>query len=129
MFLKEREKIFSSKLIQEQMKSPSTPTENDQLVIDETAENVAENENESSNVVLDSAMNTTTLSKELVNEKPLPEPYVLPSLPDPVVNAMQSKQMEKFEKMCYFRSIVIDAVFYDLKHNYNLLCVVFLFML
>ena len=129
VFLKEREKLFSSKPNPEQPSLSSSPTESSRLVIDEAPEVVTENENESpDDTVLESSTTTTTLSDNSVNEKPLPNPYILPNLPDPVLNAMQSKQMEKFEKLCNFRSIILDAVYYDLKNNYNLLYVVSVLM-
>ena len=42
-------------------------------------------------------------------------------LPSQVSDAINLKQMEKFEKLCNFRSIIIDAVFHDLKTNYGLM--------
>ena len=133
VFLKEREKLFSSKPNPEQTSLSSSPTESSRLVIDEApeviTEDVTENENESpDDTVLESSTTTTTLSDNSVNEKPLPNPYILPNLPDPVLSAMQSKQMEKFQKLCNFRSIILDAVYYDLKNNYNLLYVVSVLM-
>ena len=111
VFLKEREKPFSLKPNPEQTSLSSSPTESSRLVIDEApevvtedvTEDVTENENVSpDDTVLESSTTTTTLSDNSVNEKPLPNPYILPNLPDPVISTMQSKQMEKFEKLCNF---------------------------
>ncbi|CAF3387280.1 unnamed protein product [Rotaria socialis] len=96
LFLKERENLFSSKPASEQTNLPSSPTETSRLVIGEAPEDVTD-ENESLDIVLESSRITTTLSNESIKEKSLPNPYILPSLPAPALNAMQSKQMEKFE--------------------------------
>jgi len=122
MFLKEQEKLFSSKTNPEQTISPPTPNDPIPLIIDETHQDIHEDNNAPIDIIVDSSVITTTISMEkLHDEKSFPDPYVLPSLPNAVINAIQSKQMEKFEKLCNFRSIVIDAVFYDLKTSYNLL--------
>ena len=81
VFLKEREKLFSSKPNPEQTSLSSSPTESSRLVIDEApeviTEDVTENENESpDDTVLESSTTTTTLSDNSVNEKPLPNPYI-----------------------------------------------------
>ncbi|CAF4270414.1 unnamed protein product, partial [Rotaria magnacalcarata] len=121
-----KEKKNSSKPASEQTNLSSSPTETPRLGIDEAPEDVTD-ENESLAIVLESSTITTTVSNESINEKSLTNPYILPSLPDPVLNSMQSKQMEKFEKLCNFRSIILDAVYYDLKNNHNLLYVVSIF--
>ncbi|CAF2034026.1 unnamed protein product [Rotaria magnacalcarata] len=104
VFLKEREKLFSSQSNPEQTSLSSSPTETSRLVIDEAPEDVTENE--SPDTVLESSTTTTTLSDNSVNEKPLPNPYILPNLPDPVLSAMQSKQMEKYPSRMQYTTIV-----------------------
>ncbi|CAF4022766.1 unnamed protein product, partial [Rotaria magnacalcarata] len=108
VFLKEREKLFSSQSNPEQTSLSSSPTETSRLVIDEAPEDVTEDvtENESPDTVLESSTTTTTLSDNSVNEKPLPNPYILPNLPDPVLSAMQSKQMEKYPSRMQYTTIV-----------------------
>ncbi len=71
---------------------------------------------------INSSITTTTIStNHLPEEKSFPNPYLLPSLPEQVNNAISLKQLEKFEKLCNFRAVVIDVVFHDLKTTYNLL--------
>jgi hypothetical protein len=122
MFLKEREKIFLSKTNQEKPIASSSPSDTMPLMIDENEYEVHEDQNELINPTVDSSITATTIStKDLPGAKSLPDPYLLPSLPDQVNNVINLKQTEKFEKLCNCRSIVIDAVFHDLKTKYNLL--------
>jgi hypothetical protein len=126
MFLKEREKLFSSKTIEEKPKSSSTSN-------DVTLSIIAEGESECENEVIEfenelnqSSLNrtssiTTVSAKYLEEEKSIPNPYLLPTLPNQVNDAITLKQMDKFEKLCNFRSIVIDTVYHDLKTKYNLM--------
>jgi hypothetical protein len=124
MFLKEREKLFLSKKIQEKSKSPPISNDAPLSIIDEDEnENEAvevENELNQSSVNLPSS--TTTVSKKYSeDENSFPDPYLLPTLPNQVNDAIALKEMAHFEKLCNFRSIVIDAVFYDLKTKYKLM--------
>ncbi|CAF4268503.1 unnamed protein product, partial [Rotaria magnacalcarata] len=81
---------------------------------------------EDENGLIQSAVNVSSSitikpTKYLEDEKPFPDPYLLPNLPSQINDAIALKQMVKFEKLCNFRSIVVDTVFHDLKTNFNLL--------
>ncbi|CAF1380950.1 unnamed protein product [Rotaria sp. Silwood1] len=123
MFLKEREQLFLLKTNQEQEKSASSLTSDNSplLIIDENVSETLESENESRHSPESFSSNTTTTETKSLEEKSLPDPYILPSLPSQVNDAINLKKIDKFEKLCNFRSIVIDTVFHDLKTNYNLL--------
>jgi hypothetical protein len=124
MFLKEREKLFLSKTIQDKPKSPPISNDKPLSIIDEDEnENEAvEVENEFNQSSMNLSSSTTTASKNYSEEeKSFPNPYLLPNLPDQVNDAIALKQMVKFEKLCNLRSIVIDAVFHDLKTKYKLM--------
>ncbi|CAF3991517.1 unnamed protein product [Rotaria sordida] len=85
MFLKEREKLFSSKTNPEQTISPPTPNDTIPLIIDETHQDIHEDNNAPIDIIVDSSVITTTISIEkLHDEKSFPDPYVLPSLPNAI---------------------------------------------
>ncbi|CAF1478932.1 unnamed protein product [Rotaria sordida] len=119
IFLKEREKLFSSKT-NEKPTSASTPNDTALLIIDENQQD-DEHENQSAEASINVSSIETIITTENLTEKSLPDPYLLPVLPSQVNDAINLKQMEKFEKLCNFRSIIIDAVFHDLKTNYGLI--------
>lgn len=122
MFLKEREKIFLSNANEKISISPPSPNDARPLIIDETQQNKDKADTQLADTLLNSSIVSTTISRKyLLIDKPLPDPYSLPTLPDQISVAINSNQMEKFEKLCNFRSIIIDAVFHDLKKNYNLM--------
>lgn len=123
IFLKEREKLFLLKTNQEKEKSASSSTSDNSplLIIDENVSETLEIENESRHSPESLSSNTTTTETKSLEEKPFPDPYILPSLPSQVNDAINLKKIDKFEKLCNFLSIVIDTVFHDLKTNYNLL--------
>jgi hypothetical protein len=122
MFLKEREKLFLSKTIPEKPKLSPISNDPPLLIIDENESEAVEIENELIQSSANFSSSTTTVStKYLEEEKPFPDPYLLPTLPNQINDAITFKQMVKFEKLCNYRSVVIDAVFHDLKTNYNLL--------
>ena len=122
MFLKEREKLFLSKAIQEKSTSPPISNGSPLLVIDENKSEAVEVEIELIQSSINITSRTTTITtKSLEKEKPFPDPYLLPPLPNQVTEAITLKQMIKFEKLCNFRAIVIDAIFHDLKTKYSLL--------
>ncbi|CAF3338490.1 unnamed protein product [Rotaria sp. Silwood2] len=119
IFLKEREKLFSSKT-NEKPTSSSTPNDTALLIIDENQQD-DEHKNQSAETSINVSSIETIITTENLTEKSLPDPYLLPVLPSQVNDAINLKQMEKFEKLCNFRSIIIDAVFHDLKTNYGLI--------
>lgn len=119
IFLKEREKLFSSKT-NEKPTSPSTPNDTALLIIDENQLN-DEQENQSTEASINVSSIESIITTENLTEKSLPDPYLLPMLPNQINDAINFKQMEKFEKLCNFRSIIIDAIFHDLKTNYSLM--------
>ncbi|CAF2266696.1 unnamed protein product [Rotaria magnacalcarata] len=122
MFLKEREKIFLSTANEKISISPRSPNDARPLIIDETQQNKDKSDTQLADTLLNSSIVSTTISRKyLLIDKPLPDPYSLPTLPDQISVAINSNQMEKFEKLCNFRSIIIDAVFHDLRKNYNLM--------
>ncbi|CAF4061121.1 unnamed protein product, partial [Rotaria magnacalcarata] len=122
MFLKEREKIFLSTANEKISISPRSPNDARPLIIDETQQNKDKSDTQLADTLLNSSIVSTTISRKyLLIDKPLPDPYSLPTLPDQISVAINSNQMEKFEKLCNFRSIIIDAVFHDLRKNYNLI--------
>lgn len=122
-FLKEREQLFVSKTNQEQEKSALSPTSDNSplLIIDENVSEAFEIENEPRYSPGRFSNKITATETKSFEEKPFPDSYVLPSLPSQVNDAINHKKIDKFEKLCNFRSIVIDTVFHDLKTNYNLL--------
>jgi hypothetical protein len=122
IFLSEREKLFLSKENQEKPITPSTPDDSMLLVIDEKEDEQHEDGNDSNESSVNSSIITTKITtQDTPKELSFPDEYLLPVLPNQVNDAISLKQMDKFEKLCNFRSIVIDAVFHDLKNKYNLL--------
>ena len=119
IFLKEREKLFSSKT-NEKPTSLSTPNDTALLIIDENQQD-DEHENQSAEAPINVSSIETIITTENLTEKSLSDPCLLPVLPSQVNDAINLKQMGKFEKLCNFRSIIIDAVFHDLKTNYGLM--------
>ncbi|CAF4346441.1 unnamed protein product [Rotaria socialis] len=122
MFLKEREKIFLYNANEKISISPPSANDARPLIIDETQQNKDKAATQLVDTLLNSSIVSTKISRKyLLIDKPLPDPYSLPTLPDQISVAINSNQMEKFEKLCNFRSIIIDAAFHDLKKNYNLI--------
>ncbi|CAF3722614.1 unnamed protein product [Rotaria socialis] len=122
IFLKEREKIFLYNANEKISISPPSANDARPLIIDETQQNKDKAATQLVDTLLNSSIVSTTISRKyLLIDKPLPDPYSLPTLPDQISVAINSNQMEKFEKQCNFRSIIIDAAFHDLKKNYNLI--------
>ncbi|CAF5150564.1 unnamed protein product, partial [Rotaria sp. Silwood1] len=121
LFLKEREKLFLTKTTRENLTSSSPQHQVTATVVDDSVQKTSEHNDAvqlSTDVTAIIPPITTNCSTSV---KLLPDPYVLPDLPNQVKNAINHKEMEKFDKLCNFRSIVIDAIFYDLKRNYNLI--------
>ncbi|CAF1395926.1 unnamed protein product [Rotaria sordida] len=121
LFLTEREKLFLTKTIKESPTSSSTTHETTANVVNDIVQETSEN-----NDVVQLSADLTAVTPPIstnssISVKLLPDPYVVPDLPDQVKHAITNKEMEKFEKLCNFRSIVIDAIFYDLKTNYDLI--------
>ncbi|CAF1296475.1 unnamed protein product [Rotaria sordida] len=107
--------------IKESPTSSSTTHETTANVVNDIVQETSEN-----NDVVQLSADLTAVTPPIstnssISVKLLPDPYVVPDLPDQVKHAITNKEMEKFEKLCNFRSIVIDAIFYDLKTNYDLI--------
>ncbi|CAF4393012.1 unnamed protein product, partial [Rotaria magnacalcarata] len=52
--------------------------------------------------------------------KPFQDDYKIPSLPNAVIKDIEQGKLEKFGPHCANRQILIDAIVYDLRDNYNL---------
>ncbi|CAF1564470.1 unnamed protein product, partial [Rotaria sordida] len=107
--------------IKESPTSSSTTHETTANVINDIVQETSEN-----NDVVQLSADLTAVTPPIstnssISVKLLPDPYVVPDLPDRVKHAINNKEMENFEKLCNFSSIVIDAIFYELKTNYNLI--------
>jgi hypothetical protein len=121
LFLKEREQLFSTKTTSESPVSSLTTNETAATIFNDIVQETDEY-NDAVELSTDLSVVTQPITtNSLIFVKLLPDPYVLPDLPDQVKEAINQKQIEKFEKLCNFRSIVIDAIFYDLKTNYSLM--------
>jgi len=122
IFLNEREKLFLSNENQEKPITLSTPDDSMLLVIADKEDEQQEDENDTTQSSVNSSVISTKITtQDTPKELSFPDEYLLPVLPNQVNDAISLKQMDKFEKLCNFRSIIIDAVFHDLKNKYNLL--------
>ncbi|CAF4049719.1 unnamed protein product [Adineta steineri] len=100
----------------------STPDDSILLVIDDKEDEQHEDENDTTQSSVNSSVISTKITtQDTPKELSFPNEYLLPVLPNQVNDAISLKQMYKFEKLCNFRSIIIDDVFHDLKNKYNLL--------
>ncbi|CAF1461868.1 unnamed protein product [Didymodactylos carnosus] len=67
----------------------------------------------------------TTMTGSLIHEKKrkitLPENYPMPALPSIIEQAIETGDFRKFDNYCNYRSVVVDAIFHDLHHKYELL--------
>ena len=90
MFLREGEQLFLSKTNQEQQKSApsSTSDKSSLLVIDENFSETLEIENELRHSPESFSINTTITDTKSLEAKPFPDPYILPSLPSQVNDAI-----------------------------------------
>ena len=118
IFLKEREKLSSSNTNEKSISS-SAPNDTRLLIIYENQQD-DEHETQSTEASINVSSIETTITTEHLTEKSIPDPYLLPVLPSQVNDPINLKRMEKFEKLCSFRSIAIGAVFHDLKTTYGL---------
>ncbi|CAF3332358.1 unnamed protein product [Rotaria sp. Silwood2] len=110
MFLKEREKLFLSNANSEKSISPSSPNETRPLIIDEIHLDQHEADIQLPDKLVNSSIVPTTVSKkDLLIDKPLPDPYTLPTLPNQVIDAINSKQMEKYPTRAQY-TIVVNSI-------------------
>ncbi|CAF1594663.1 unnamed protein product [Didymodactylos carnosus] len=79
---------------------------------------------EDDNVELSHQLSLTVLSAtttEFNIKKEFLDKYSLPNLPEHVQLSITNKQYDKFEKLCNYRQIIIDAVYNDITTTFRLL--------
>ncbi|CAF1377962.1 unnamed protein product [Rotaria sp. Silwood1] len=101
-------------MYQEKPISPSTPNDTTLLIVDKNEQEVHEDENELIQPTIDLSCTTNVITSKNLTEKTLSDPYILPTLPSQVNDAINLKQMETYPTREQY-AVIVNGILNHLK--------------